>query len=141
TLSNSNIASPSAHQTIHGGRYDGFLAKFNGVGVRQWSSYYGGSEIDRAYAIHWDESGMLYLAGDTYSGTSIATNGSHQPVTGNRHDAFLAKFNEQGVRRWGTYYGGSLDDEARAVTTNSTGSVFVAGFASSTSQIATTHGP
>ncbi len=143
TTSTGNIATPGSHQPVHGGRYDGFLVKFNASGVRQWGTYYGGSEIDRAYAVHWDESGLLYLAGDTYSATAIATPGSHQPVYGgsNRQDAFLARFNDNGVRQWGTYYGGTLDDEARSLTTDIAGNIYMAGFASSVSGIATAHGP
>lgn len=43
TYSASNIATTGAHQTTYVGNGDGFLALFDGGGVLQWATYYGGS--------------------------------------------------------------------------------------------------
>jgi gliding motility-associated-like protein len=143
TLSTTGIATAGSHQTAAAGRFDAFLVKFTPTGTRQWATYYGGTEIDRAYAVLWEESGHVYLAGDTYSNGSIATGGSHQPAYagGNRQDAFLAKFTDNGVRQWATYYGGALDDEAQTVACDAAGNVYLAGYANSVAGIATSDGP
>jgi hypothetical protein len=52
-------------------------------------------------------------------------------------DAFLVKFNTAGVRQWGTYFGGSGFDIATHCSTDISGNVYLAGFTTSTSNIAT----
>ncbi len=56
---------------------DAFLVKFNPAGVRQWATYYGGSEIDAGSSCTVDGSGNVYLAGYTNLITAIAS-GGHQ---------------------------------------------------------------
>ena len=58
------------------------------------------------YRCQWE-----YLSLWVYCSTSgIATTGAHQTTYGGDYDAFLVKFNSSGVRQWGTYYGGTGDD-------------------------------
>jgi hypothetical protein len=45
TRSSNRIAS-NGHQNTYGGGNDAFLVKFNSAGVRQWATYYGGSDGD-----------------------------------------------------------------------------------------------
>jgi hypothetical protein len=105
TLSGSDIAA-GGHQNTPGGSEDAFLVKFNAAGVRQWATYYGGALDDEAVSCAVDADGNVYIAGQTYSSTAIAS-GGHQNTYGLAADAFLVKFNSDGVRQWGTYYGGS----------------------------------
>jgi gliding motility-associated-like protein len=112
-----SIATVGAHQTTYAGGSnwgDAFLVKFNSGGVRQWGTYYGGAQNDFANCICVDATGNIYMAGGT-SATNplvIATPGSHQPVSGGgplvtgTSDAFLANFDPNGIRLWGTFYGG-----------------------------------
>lgn len=138
------IASTGAHQPNYGGGpTDGFLAKFNASGIRVWGTYYGGffsvnGSVDYATSCATDLSGNVYLAGytDSNQGTVIATVGSHQPSFGNNVDAFLVKFNTNGVRQWGTYYGAE-GVEYGYCATDAVGNVYLAGHASSTVAIAT----
>jgi len=53
-------------------------------------------------------------------------------------DAFLVKFNSSGVRQWGTYYGGTVNDEESSCATDASGNVYLAGRTKSTTAIATT---
>jgi hypothetical protein len=109
TGSGFNIATTGSHQASFnfGGNYDLFLVKFNTNGIRQWGTYYGGSSNDFGYALCSDPSGNVYLGGYTTSTNNISTTGSHQASFGGNNDAFLVKFNTNGVRQWGSYYGGS----------------------------------
>ncbi|MGI9582367.1 SBBP repeat-containing protein [Chryseobacterium sp. RRHN12] len=105
TFSTTNIAN-AGHQNTLGGSSDGFLVKFNSNGIRQWGTYYGGNESDEAEACAVDENDNVYIAGVTRSTTNIATSGTHKPVFSDTQDAMLVKFNSNGVRLWGTYFGG-----------------------------------
>jgi hypothetical protein len=127
------IATSGAHQTTYGGpSWDGFLVKFNTNGVRQWGTYYGGFGTEYIYGSVVDQSGNIYVAGSTQStGPSIATVGSHQPnVGGGATDAYLAKFNTNGVRQWGTYYGGVGDETGYSCAVDPSGNVYLAGVTS-----------
>lgn len=110
TSSTTNISTAGAHQIGNGGYEDAFITKFSSSGIRLWGSYYGGSSTDRARSISIDAQGNLFMVGNTYSNNNISTNGSYQINNGGNEDEFLVKFNSNGVRQWGTYYGGSSID-------------------------------
>jgi hypothetical protein len=135
------IASIGAFQATYGGdNNDAFLVKFDSLGVRQWGTYYGGPGLDYAYACATDISGNVYISGQTAgTGTEIASPGSHQDTYAGGDDAFLAKFDPNGSRIWGTYYGGVFGEQGWACTTDKAGNVFLGGTAASytNSEIAT----
>ena len=131
----SAIADGGHQNGFGGGERDGFLAKFNGNGVRQWASYYGGEDFDYGEGCVIDGSGNAYLSGFTSSTAGIAFNG-HQNVGGGGRDGFLAKFDPSGVRQWATYYGGDNDDRGYSCATDASGHVYLAGETASTSAIA-----
>lgn len=138
TSSNSDIATTGAHQTVHAGGpitfgtggYDAFLVKFNSSGVRQWATYYGGSENDKGISCALDASGNVYMIGTTSSTSGIATAGADETTV---NDGFLVKFNSSGVRQWGTYFEGT----GNACTTDASGNIYIVGLTNSTSGIAT----
>jgi hypothetical protein len=140
TSSTAGIATSGSHQqnltTTPGSPFDGFLAKFDGNGVRQWGTYYGSNDNDKINFCTTDASGNIFIVGETESNTpsdSIATIGSHQPVHGGGSlDAFLVKFDSSGSRQWGTYYGGSGLDYGYSCSADAAGNVYIAGQTSST---------
>jgi hypothetical protein len=99
TLTGTAVATANSYQSINGGNEDAFLAKFNSFGQRQWGTYYGGSGFEYSSSLVLDLIGNIYLTGYTTSnnGTTIATNGCHQPNNGGGYDGFLVKFNETGI--------------------------------------------
>lgn len=122
------------YQNTYGGNSDAFLVKFNSLGVRLWATYYGGSGFEDGTGVTVDSNGNVFVCGDTYSGSGIAS-GGHQNVSGGSGDAFLLKFNSAGALQWGTYYGGaSADGGAKCITDNS-GNVYMVGYTASTSSI------
>jgi hypothetical protein len=123
-------------QNVFGGNYDAFLVKFNSAGARQWATYYGGIDYDGGASCAVDASGNIYMAGETYSASAIASGGFQNTFGGGTIDAFLAKFNSVGVRQWATYYGGSGDERAYACVLDADGNVFVAGETTSATAIA-----
>jgi hypothetical protein len=126
------IANAGSHQSSYGGgSFDGFLAKFNTNGIRQWGTYYGGAGNDQSFACATDANGNIYMSGtsNSNSGTIIATTSAHQQINnGGTSDAFLVKFDANGVRQWGTYYGGSGEDLGFSCITDVNGNVFLAGY-------------
>ena len=132
TNSGNAIATPGAHRTNYG---NGFLVKFNSRGVRIWGTYYGG----RGFRVSVDRLSNVYLCGDAEQPCDgIATPGAHQTYYGGGNwDAYLVKFNSNGIRLWGTYYGGDEDDFGDDVTTDSSGNVYLCGRAVSRYAIAT----
>jgi hypothetical protein len=137
TESSNAIATIGAHQTVFGGNTDGFIAKFNTNGVRQWATYYGGSGNDYGMGIATDASGNIVVTGFTNSSTAITTGGVHQTVFGGFNDAVIAKFNNNGIRQWATYYGGIGDDRGFGITTDVSGNIVVTGLTNSANAIAT----
>ena len=128
TNSTSGIATPGSHQQVYGGGgYDCYIEKFNKAGDRLWGTYYGGAFDDKVGYACVDNSRNVFLTGQSTSDTGIATPGSYQPNRYAGADAFLAKFDSNGMRLWGTYYGGELDDGAYACTTDSSGNVYFTG--------------
>lgn len=137
TPSTNNIATTGSHQATMLGGEEGYLAKFNSSGVRLWATYYGGASQDVIRGSTCDPSGNIFIGGYSNSASGIATTGSHQPVLAGSSDAFIAKFDNAGVRQWATYFGGSSADQGLAVTLDKTGNVYLSGYTSSTNNIAT----
>ncbi len=134
------ITTPGAHQTVYGGGIqcgDAFLVKFDGSGARIWGTYYGGSGDDWGIGCSVDGANNVYIAGGTpsQSGTVIATPGCHQSTSGGNYDAFLAKFDANGVRQWGTFYGGNNTDNGHGCTADAAGNVYLLGAAKSNNTI------
>jgi hypothetical protein len=83
-------------------RVDGLMIKFTPSGMRAWATYFGGESHDAFTSITIDSGSNIYITGDTWSTSNIATPGSFKSAFAR---AFLTKFNTSGVRQWGTYYG------------------------------------
>jgi len=128
TTSVSNVInSPASHQITIGGSSDGFLAKFDSMGVRLWATYYGGSQNDDIAGCSLDPIGNIYICGTTESTAAIATSAAYQSSLGGNSDVFVALFNSNGLRQWATYYGDNTSDVATDCVTHSSGSIYVCG--------------
>jgi hypothetical protein len=134
------ISSVGCYQRQNGGSpfngqnpADVFLAKFNTSfsGTRVWATYYGGSNADMPNAFAVASDGTMVIGGLTGSTNNLASNGAFKTTP---DQGFIAKFNSDGSRAWGTYYVG----EVRGVAMDSSESVYVGGQANSYSNTATT---
>lgn len=134
TYSTSDIAS-NGHQNALAGTDDAFLVKFDAAGTRLWGTYYGGSDSDWGADCATDADGNVFLTGDTYSLSGMAS-GGHQNAFGGGQDAYLVKFDNAGVRLWATYYGGSQWDGGLSCATDASGNVFMSGYTESQSGMA-----
>ncbi len=135
SFSSSAIAS-GGHQNIHGGGRDAFLVKFNGSGIRQWATYYGGAGTDFDFSCAIDGNGFVYFSGSTGAVSGIAFDGHQNIYGGGINDVFLVKFDNAGVRQWATYYGGTNDDIGYSCVLDDLEDVYLAGRTKSNSNIA-----
>ncbi|MFN3711941.1 MAG: SBBP repeat-containing protein, partial [Alishewanella aestuarii] len=143
---------------------DAFVAKLsNDLKTLIQATYLGGSSWDPAYAIAFDSSatylggsgwgttayaialdsfGNVYVAGETKSDNFPGTSGgAQQKHGGGFSDAFVAKLsNDLKTLIQATYLGGSGNDIAYAITLDSSGNVFVAGYTNSDDFPGTTNG-
>lgn len=135
TNSTTGMATAGTQQTTLGGTYDGFLARFNTAGMRLWGTYAGGTSLDYPETAKADQFGSIYISGTADSYAGIATSGSHMSAHSAGHDNFLIKYDSTGIRKWGTYYGGTRDEFGGVVTTDGY-NVYLAGYTYSVSGIA-----
>jgi hypothetical protein len=108
---------------------DGFAAKLDNSGTRVWHTFMGGADWDYSNAIAADDSGYVYVAGE-----SEATWGSPVIAFGGNIDAFAAKLSSSGSRLWHTFMGSSdiyydlfATDSLYGVQVDGSGNVYVCG--------------
>ncbi len=138
TTSNTNIASAGAYQSTIGSADDGFVARFNSLGVRQWGTYFGGNDVDYIADLVFDTNENLLFCGSTLSTNIISTNDAYQSNLAviNLYDSYFERFDKSGIREHGTYFGGSSNDHGRGITMDDLGKVYIAGETSSVDSIA-----
>ncbi|WP_143141543.1 hypothetical protein [Nannocystis exedens] len=127
TTSTNLETNSGSHQPDKAGDEDAFIAKITSAGDLVWITYYGGDDGETAAQdCVVDRFNNIYVVGATYASNGIALNGWDNTHTGSR-DAFLAKFNTNGVLLEATYYGGTGDDVANAVDLDASNNVYIAG--------------
>ena len=134
-----SLATSGVHQSTFAGYVDAIFAKFNSSGKRIWCTYYGGENHDIATSVSTDNYGNYLIAGSTESLNGISTNNSYQNNYFGKYDAFVARFNSQGHRMWGTYYGGKETDKISSICVCQENFFVIAGHTKSDSNIATTN--
>lgn len=140
TWSLAGIASPGANQAIMNGGGDGFVALFSPSGTRIWGSYCGGNYGDFLYSCDISADSSIIVFGNTYSDTLIATPGAYQETHWGSFDAFMVKYDFQGNKLWGSYYGGNGDDRGEECSFDQFGNILITGYTSSGTNIASSNG-
>lgn len=117
----------ASQSTKGGGRWDGFVTRFDTVGARIYSTFLGGSADDFAFGVALDGIGAAYVVGYTSSTNFPVLNPSQPTFAGGTWDGFVTKFDLIGARLYSTYLGGSGDDLAMGAGVDGGGAVHVAG--------------
>lgn len=136
TTSESNVATSGAHLEYLPGNENAILAKFTPDGQLLWSTYFGNT-FDEGWGVDVDLEDNIYFTGVTSSTVDIASAGVYQENYGGELDAFLVKFNSEGVYQWGTYYGGSQYDQGNDILTHPNGDSYIIGITGSNDNITT----
>lgn len=121
------------------GTQDGIIARLDADGTLVWCCYLGGDSIESVTGLDRDRSGALYIGGTTSSivpDSTIATTGSWMEASGGASDGFIQKYDGDGHRVWGSYYGGEQDDAIVDIGVYGITLAFVAGTTASQSGIA-----
>ena len=103
------------------GSYDFWIIKIDAEGKLLWEKAYGGSGIERAYAVEATSDGNYIVVGDTRSTDADI------PFLGGDADVFAIKIDPSGNALWKKTYGGSDFDSAAAVTVDKDGNYIIAG--------------
>lgn len=106
------------------GETDVFLVKYNASGDFQWVASGGGLDLDSATAIGLDASNNIYVLGVFRQN---ATFGSKTETSQGGSDAFLVKYNSQGVMQWFVRMGGAGDDRASGMSIDGKGNIYITG--------------
>ena len=124
-----------AYSQLFGGNDDVFILKFNSAGVCLWATYYGGLLSEGGEDIVTDASGNVYITGSTGSGdfpTYDAGGEAYFQMVSTGGEAFILKFDNTGVRKWATFYGGALGGEVgNSLATDISGNLFITGLTGS----------
>ncbi|MCI0684016.1 MAG: Ig-like domain-containing protein [Gemmataceae bacterium] len=113
-----------------GGATDVFVTKLAADGSGAvYSTYLGGTNIDRGYGIAVDAAGNAHVAGETRSINFPVTPGAFQPAKSSAvSNAFITKLNAAGNGLvYSTYLGGATLAEAHAIALDTQGMAYVTG--------------
>lgn len=114
--------------------YDVFATKIDPTGsTLVYSTYLGGSTLDRPFGIAVDHAGNACITGETWS-TDFPTASAFQAAHGGgREDAFVTKINGAGSALiYSTFLGGNAQDIASGIAVDSSSNVYVTGKTGST---------
>ena len=102
-----------------------FVAKYNSLGVHQWSQRFGGTSSDGGTSVAVDAAGNVLVAG-FFQGT--ANFGGVDLVSGGSTEIFLARYNSSGTHVWSQRFGSTFADEPMSIAVDSGSNILVTGY-------------
>ncbi|MEP7122182.1 MAG: SBBP repeat-containing protein [Byssovorax sp.] len=109
--------------TSAGGR-DIFVAKFNALGVHQWSKSFGGAADQLGWSIAVDSMDSVLVMGDFEGSIDF---GGKPLVSAGSGDIFVVKLDMNGVHQWSKSFGDGMEQAGRGVAVDSAGDVLLTG--------------
>ena len=116
-----------AFQSTYAGNGDVFLAQLDANGVRQWTTYYGGSKAENFPCLATDSNGDILFSGSTQSRNFPVSTSAFQTSPSL---LYFVKMNANGSWAWATFFG---DGHAYGITVDANNNILATGFTSSTS--------
>nr|WP_298995902.1 hypothetical protein [uncultured Allomuricauda sp.] len=103
------------------GSYDFWVVKVSAKGEMLWEKSFGGTGIDKAYAVVKTQDNAYAIVGNTFSvDTDISKNNGES-------DVWLIKVSDSGDLLWEKTFGGTAFDAARGLGTTADGGFVIAG--------------
>lgn len=131
TLSDNFPTTPGAFQSTRR-LMDAYIAKFSYQGEMRWCTLYGGSESEYCNSAGIDTQLRVSIAGWTWSDDFPVSGDAFQTeYQGGQTDGFVVRFDENGNRYWGTYFGGPATEHIYDVTPDGSGDPIIAGWTTS----------
>ena len=116
------------------GAADAFVAKLSPDGsALVYSTYLGGEDLEKGYAIALDTNNYAYVTGETRSPLLFPTQNPYQTaLAGGVTDAFVTKLSQDGATLvYSTYLGGSGDDLGEGIAVDSNNNAYIDGYTDS----------
>ncbi|MBL7893627.1 MAG: hypothetical protein JNL63_13420 [Bacteroidia bacterium] len=131
----------TAYFSGYKGGSDAFILRFSNTGLRQWATYYGGTQKEDGGIgpsstdnLEIDNCGNIFISFDTYSSNIPTLNpGCASYFDGSYGggsfllDQFLVEFNNTGTLLWATYIGGNNNDFRSPLAIDKNNNVFLGG--------------
>ena len=118
-----------------------YVVKFSDDGSRNWGTYQGlnGPSNNNCFerSLNSDSIGNIFLSGSTSFSENISTIGAFKSIVDGENEGYISKFNANGDKIWGTYYGGE-GVELTLSTESYSDKFYVVGTTTSTQQMTTT---
>ncbi len=131
-------ASGIAVQMANATNGDAFVVKYLSDGTPQWSRRIGGGNLDQGTGISSDASGV-YITGFCAGSMGVYDLNGNATLsftnTGGSNDAFIVKYDTEGVPLWLRRIGGANGDQGMAIATDASGNVYVTGFYTGTASV------
>lgn len=114
------------------GRSDSFITKLSAQGTLVYSTLLGGADTDTVKTIAVDPQGSIYFAGSSASADFPMVNARQPTLRGGAPlgtDAIFGKLNPAGSGLvFSSFWGGSYDESAEAITLDASGNFYLAGY-------------
>ena len=117
------------YDTSHNGNTDIFLSRLDGnLSTLKASTFIGGTNDDGPYAVVLDQSGNIFVTGDTESLDYPTTTEAYDTSYNGAKDLFLSKFNNTLTNLLAsTFIGGTGDDATFGMDLDQSGNIFITG--------------
>jgi hypothetical protein len=119
---------PGVSNRTSNGNADNFLAKYDHNGALLWAVAWGSLGVDIPHSVTTDASGNIHVCG-YYSGTHDANPGAGVATLtgGAARDAYIAKYDSNGVFQWAKGFGSTGLDDCFCLDVDSAGNVYATG--------------
>lgn len=118
-LTNASWGSPLRE---YSGNFDAFVTRIDKHGALIWNTFLGSAGNDAAYGIALDNSGRVYVVGDSHAPWGSPLRGFSGAL-----DTFVGQLDSNGYLLWNTFLGGPGSDGGNDIHVDDSGRVHVGG--------------
>lgn len=97
-----------------------YILQFNTAGVLKWATYYGGTGGDDATSIYSDGTNVWVTGITESSDFPVFNPGGGAYFQPTHAYSFIIEFSTTGVRKWATFFGGSVREYANSIQSDGT---------------------